>query len=85
MNPHAPGGVSSVAAQTMQVDEIEVVGTQRVDPDTVRSYLTVKVGDTVDADALDRSLKALFEQVFLRMSVFVRLAAALQSRSSKTR
>ena len=59
-NFYVPGGVSSAAAQTVQIDEIDVVGTQRVDPDTVRSYMTVKVGDTVDADALDRSLKALF-------------------------
>ncbi|MEP6146829.1 MAG: POTRA domain-containing protein, partial [Nisaea sp.] len=55
-----PGGMSPAAAQTMQIDEIEVVGTQRVDPETVRSYMTVKVGDTVDAVMLDRSLKALF-------------------------
>ena len=58
--PHVPGGISPAYAQTMQVDEIEVVGTQRVDPETVRSYMTVKVGDTVDAATLDRSLKALF-------------------------
>lgn len=58
--PYLPGGITPAAAQTMQIDEIEVVGTQRVDPETVRSYMTVKVGDTVDAVMLDRSLKALF-------------------------
>ncbi|MEQ8333054.1 outer membrane protein assembly factor BamA [Nisaea sp.] len=58
--PHLPGGIAPAAAQTMQVDEIEVVGTQRVDPETVRSYMSVKVGDSVDAAGLDRSLKALF-------------------------
>ncbi|UUX50366.1 outer membrane protein assembly factor BamA [Nisaea acidiphila] len=58
--PLLPGAVSSAFAQTMQVDEIEVVGTQRVDPETVRSYMSVKVGDVADAAMLDRSLKALF-------------------------
>lgn len=58
--PLLPGTASPAMAQTMQIDEIEVVGTQRVDPETVRSYMTVKVGDTADANMLDRSLKALF-------------------------
>ncbi|MBO6559219.1 MAG: outer membrane protein assembly factor BamA [Nisaea sp.] len=58
--PLLPGGISPAVAQTMQVDEIEVIGTQRVDPETVRSYMSVKVGDSVDAAMLDRSLKSLF-------------------------
>jgi outer membrane protein insertion porin family len=42
------------------IGEIEVEGTQRIEPDTVRSYLLIKPGDPYDADRLDRSLKALF-------------------------
>lgn len=52
--------VAVAVAQTMRIDRIDVAGTQRVDPETVRSYLTLKVGDTVDEAGLDRSLKALF-------------------------
>jgi outer membrane protein insertion porin family len=42
------------------VSDIRVEGTQRIDPDTVRSYMLIKQGDQADADRLDRSLKALF-------------------------
>ncbi len=51
---HAQGPGDPVAA-------IQVEGAQRIEPDTVRSYLTFKVGDpATDAD-LDESLKRLFE------------------------
>ncbi|GHD46761.1 outer membrane protein assembly factor BamA [Thalassobaculum fulvum] len=42
------------------MSEIEVQGTQRIDPGTVRSYMLIQPGDLFDADRLDRSLKALF-------------------------
>ncbi len=49
------------AAQSLgTVTDIEVQGTQRIDPATVRSYLLVQPGDRFDSDRLDRSLKALF-------------------------
>ncbi len=40
--------------------EIRIEGTQRVDPDTVRSYLQVQPGEPYDATKLDASLKALY-------------------------
>lgn len=42
------------------VREIAVEGTQRVEPDTVKSYLLVQEGDRFDARRIDRSLKSLF-------------------------
>ncbi len=52
---------SFAAAQTGgTIAEIRVEGQQRVDPATVRSYLTVTVGDPFDPVALDESLKDLF-------------------------
>src|ERR1700761_7307600 len=39
---------------------INVQGTQRVEPPTVLSYVTLHVGDPYDEEAADRSLKALF-------------------------
>ncbi len=45
-------------AQT--ISDIRVEGTQRIDPETVRSYLLVRPGDALDAEGLDRALKALF-------------------------
>jgi outer membrane protein insertion porin family len=59
------GGISAiqVIAQTSAGDvvrEIRIEGTQRVDPDTVKSYLQVQPGEPYDSAKLDASLKALF-------------------------
>ena len=40
--------------------EIVVEGAQRVEPDTVRSYMLIQEGDLYDARRVDRSLKSLF-------------------------
>jgi outer membrane protein insertion porin family len=42
------------------VADIRVVGTQRIEPETVRSYLQIQPGDAWDPEKLDASLKALF-------------------------
>lgn len=42
------------------VQEIRVEGTQRIAVETVRAYVAVQPGDVLDAEVLDRSLKALF-------------------------
>ena len=43
------------------VRDIEVVGAQRVDPDTVRSYLRVRPGDALGPRSISDALKSLFE------------------------
>lgn len=47
-------------AQAGSIDAIEVRGAQRVDPNTIISYLVVKQGDPFDPRRIDRSLKSLF-------------------------
>ena len=47
-------------AQDGLIAEIRVEGNQRVEPETVRSYMVVGAGDSFDAAGIDRSLKALF-------------------------
>lgn len=42
------------------IQSIQVQGNRRVEPETVRSYLTFSVGDTYDPAAVDESLKTLF-------------------------
>jgi len=42
------------------ISEIRIEGTQRVEPETVRSYMLVQPGDPFDSDRIDRSLKSLF-------------------------
>ncbi len=59
-------GISSLApwpaaAQSGDfVREIVVEGAQRIEPETVRSYLLIREGDRFDAKRIDRSLKSLF-------------------------
>lgn len=40
---------------------IQIIGTQRVDPATVLSYMTVKPGDRYDRDSLSASMKSLYD------------------------
>ena len=52
-----------VNAQTRSgtvVEEIRVVGTQRIDPSTVNAYMQIKPGDNYDPAKVDDSLKNLF-------------------------
>ena len=39
---------------------IEVKGSQRIEADTIRSYMTVRPGDLYSDEEVDRSLKILF-------------------------
>jgi len=57
----AQSGAQTVElAQTSVVREIKIEGAQRVDPETVKSYLLIREGDEFDNRRLDRSLKSLF-------------------------
>jgi len=42
------------------ISDIVIEGTQRIDPNTVLSYMTVKVGDVLSAAEVNKSLKALY-------------------------
>src|SRR6185437_15566408 len=55
--PQAPVQTGPI---TGTVDQIRIEGTQRVEPETVRSYLAIKPGDSFNADQVDRSLKNLY-------------------------
>lgn len=50
----------SFPVQAAPVRDIQVVGSQRVEPSTVLTYLNLKQGDDVTQDALDQALKSLF-------------------------
>jgi len=53
-------GLKQAPAQTARIDEIVVTGSQRIDPQTVQSYLLVAPGDEFNPERLDQSLKRLF-------------------------
>jgi outer membrane protein insertion porin family len=46
---------------TGKIISIEVLGTHRIDPETVISYSNLKAGDQSDPDTLDTALKTLFK------------------------
>lgn len=56
--------VSPATAQELlsggRIDEIRVEGSQRIEPETVRSYMRVNPGDDFDPVTLDKSLKSIF-------------------------
>lgn len=54
------GGAAAQVASGGVVREIRVEGTQRIDPATVRNYLSLKPGDRFDSARVDESLKTLF-------------------------
>ena len=65
LSPQAPAQPSAPEAPVAKevatvVRQIVVLGTQRIEPATVLSYITLHVGDTYGEAAVDRALKSLF-------------------------
>ncbi|HLI14048.1 MAG TPA: outer membrane protein assembly factor BamA [Alphaproteobacteria bacterium] len=60
-NPSAASSAGSGVSNSEDiVREIRIEGTQRIEPATVRSYLTLQLGDKFDTEKMDESLKSLF-------------------------
>jgi len=59
----APAAPTLVAGPPMSgtVRSITVVGSQRLEPETVISYMPLRVGESYDRERLDQALRALFE------------------------
>lgn len=63
VNAHINDDVSydqEVSEERVRVRAIEVEGIERIPKETILSYLTFKKGESVDRNAIDLSLKALF-------------------------
>ncbi len=56
----APASAPLVARQSVVVGRVVLRGNERIDPETILSYLPITAGDSVDAPRLDAALKALF-------------------------
>ncbi|HLO77052.1 MAG TPA: outer membrane protein assembly factor BamA [Magnetospirillum sp.] len=50
----------ALAQDASRVRQIVVQGTQRIEVETVKSYMAIAEGDPYDADRIDRSLKTLY-------------------------
>ena len=55
----APSPAPARSGETV-VEGIDVAGNQRIEADTIRSYMLLQPGDTFEGDRLDRSLRTLF-------------------------
>tara|TARA_Y100001936_G_scaffold253877_1_gene321924 strand:+ start:804 stop:3086 length:2283 start_codon:yes stop_codon:yes gene_type:complete len=51
---------NNAAAQSSGATEIRVEGAQRIEPDTIRSYVPISAGQRITTRALDEALKKLF-------------------------
>ncbi len=60
-----------------RINDIRVEGTQRVEPGTVLSYVTLHIGDAFDQQRIDDSLKALFATGYFSDINFYREANVL--------
>ncbi len=58
--PRVAPTTSASDAQFPVISEIAVEGAQRIEPDTVRSYMRVKVGDQMVPELVNETLKVLF-------------------------
>src|SRR6266699_1088288 len=58
--PLATAQTRPAAAGSGAIADIRIEGIQRIEPETVRSYLLLQPGDAWDPERIDRSLKALF-------------------------
>ncbi|MBW7946826.1 MAG: outer membrane protein assembly factor BamA, partial [Sphingomonadaceae bacterium] len=56
----APAAAVAVAEQSGVVRSITIRGAERLEPETVRSYVGLSVGESYDRNRLDRALKDLY-------------------------
>ncbi len=56
----APAAPAVLRAGGATIADIRVVGNQRIEAATIRSYMLVQPGDAFDPDRIDRSLKTLY-------------------------
>ncbi len=61
---HTEAGNAQSLLEGGTIEEIRIEGSLRIDPRTIRSYMTVDPGDPFDAIALNETLKRLFETGF---------------------
>ena len=69
---------TSIAQGTMMVEKIVILGNQRIETDTIRSYLLIQAGDKLDRRRIDQSLKSLFATgYFADLSIKIQGASIL--------
>src|ERR1044071_10284844 len=54
------GAMAQSISSADPIQEIRIEGNQRIEPETVRSYMQINPGDPFDAKRIDQALKNLF-------------------------
>lgn len=72
-----PTGQAEAQGRGVVIQNIVVEGTRRIDPQTIGTYLKVRVGDRFDQGRLDDSLKALYASGLFRDVSFRREGGTL--------
>lgn len=67
----------SPAAQAAVVSQVIINGNQRVENETILSYMQLGAGDTIDDELIDESIKSLFQTGLFRDVSVVRKGTAL--------
>lgn len=71
--PVAAPGFFSTQAEAQTISRVVVEGNQRIEPDTVMSYMQIGAGEPYDAMLVDESVKALFQTgLFADVKIFMR-------------
>ncbi len=66
----APAPAPAPVAQADQIQSITIVGSQRLEPDTVRAYMRLRVGQNWSQVAGDQALKELYAtELFADVSI----------------
>lgn len=67
--------VTSTVAEAQVITGVDVVGNQRVDAETIRSYVKIRPGERADAGRIDEALRTLYS-IGLFEDVNIRLAGS---------
>lgn len=54
------GGINPASGQSGVIQRVDVQGTQRIEPETIKSYMLVRPGDRFDQQRISDSLKQLY-------------------------
>lgn len=74
--PGAPTAAPTARPGQPTLDAVRVEGAQRIEPDTVRSYVGLQPGDAIDPTRINEALKALFATEY-----FADVSMALEGRT----
>lgn len=73
LGPVVVPGFFATQAEAQTIARVVVEGNQRIEPDTVMSYMQIGAGDPYDAMLVDESVKALFQTgLFADVKIFMR-------------